>query len=231
LPEAADVLLDRSGIPDQEAVLRTSLQVLKGARQQTTMAMRGAFAIAAHELLAKLYIEGEAPPLARPPYAQLGKLGASCEYDGHGDSWDCAAPALVAAFMRQYPHARWSHLFYLEALGAECEGAGYAEVIKEGIPWLRRHPNSEFAPFLTAAIAAAYETRWSLSLASEDEEFVRASDYADGAAAAREQAIRWYDRLQQKYPESAEAKAAVLNSNQVKIGVDTGQRRFYCVIP
>jgi hypothetical protein len=229
-PEASDLLLDSHAIPDQAAVLRTSIALLKAADRQKTMEMRGATAIGAQGLLGKLWIEGETPPLQRPEYASLRPFDLDCAYDGHGGGWACGT-GLLPAFVGQYPHSRWSHQMYLEGLGRECDGFGYRQVIEEAVPWLRRHPGSEFGPFVTAAIAQAYETWWSLSLAPADEEFVTAAEYSEGAARARELAIEWYHRLRGEYPQSVEARLSVTRANQLEIGVDTAQRRYFCVIP
>lgn len=229
-PAASDLMLDRQAIPDQDAVLRAAITLFRSARRFSTMEMRGAVAIGLQVLLAKLWIEGETAPLLRPEYAALRRFDVKCEYDGHGGGWECGT-GLLDRFLGEYPHSRWSHRRYLESLGQECEGVGYTEVIEKGIPWLRRHRGSEFEPFVTAAIAQAYETWWSLSLAPADEEFVTAAEHAAGAGRARELAIDWYHRLQQQYPESIEATLSGPRANQLQIGIDTAQRRYYCVIP
>lgn len=231
-PEASELLLDHSAIPDQLKVLRSAMALVEAAaKRDGTEDMRGAIAIATGRVLGMLWIEGERPALDRPEYAAFRHLGVECEYNGHGGTWHCGTK-LAREFMRQYPHTRWSHLMFMDSLGHDgCNGYGYKAVIEDGISWLRRHPTSEFRPFVTAAVAQGYETWWSLSLAPESEELVTAAEHADGAMRARELAIVWYDRLHRQYPESDEAKRSTTRANQVKIGVDTAQRRFYCVIP
>lgn len=71
-------------------------------------------------------------------------------------------------------------------------------------------------------VARAYETWWSLSLAPDDEELVRASEHKEGAEEARLQAIRWYERILRDAPTSVEARHARRVLVQITVGVDRG---------
>ena len=230
-PEASRLLLVHDAVLDRDAALQSIKALLTRERGNGTPARRtGAIGYAANALFQRILIEGAGHPLDRPDFSFLRKFDVTCEYDGHGSDWTCVAP-LWSAYMRSNPHTRWSHLAYLHALGTECDGLGYLQVAREGPSWLARHPNSGFEPFVLQAIAEAYETWWSLSRAPKDEEFVTASEHAEGADDAQLEAVRWFSRLRERHPDSAQALASAVRANQIAIGVDTGQRRFFCVIP
>jgi hypothetical protein len=90
------------------------------------------------------------------------------------------------------------------------------------------------------AVAQAYETWWSLSQApgpgedlteaEEAEPDANPQQYQEGAEAARQQAIAGYEQLLQTAPQSDYAAYARRVLPRLKLGIDTGQRRFYCVM-
>jgi len=82
-------------------------------------------------------------------------------------------------------------------------------------------------------VAQAYETWWSLSQAqpatgSDDSENVDPGKYQQGSEEARQKAIAFYERLLQIAPQSDHAVYARRVLPRLKLGIDTGQRRFYC---
>jgi len=54
--------------------------------------------------------------------------------------------------------------------------------------------------------------------------------YQEGAEAARQKAIALYEHFLQTAPQSDYAGYAKRVLPRIKLGIDTGQRRFYCVI-
>ena len=94
------------------------------------------------------------------------------------------------------------------------------------------------------AVAQAYETWWSLSKAPKSEDYVNEfgeelgeaysdgdpAKYQDGAEAARQRAIAFYEQLLQTVPQSDHAAYASRMLPRLKLGFDTGQRRSYCIV-
>jgi hypothetical protein len=134
---------------------------------------------------------------------------------------------------RRRPGTRWGQLAFLDRLSGGWtefpDGDQYRHVITQGTAWLKQYPNSPLAVTVMSHVARAYETWWSLSLAPEDEELVTASDHKEGAAEARLQAIRWYERILRESPTSVEARHARRVIVQITVGIDTGERGFYAV--
>jgi hypothetical protein len=80
------------------------------------------------------------------------------------------------------------------------------------------------------ALAEAYETWWSLSRASPEKEiYADPSQYQDGAETARDQAIAYYEQVLRQAPADAAAAAARRQLPRLRLGIDTNQRRFFCV--
>jgi len=104
---------------------------------------------------------------------------------------------------------------------------------------MEKHAKSPYQLDVQLAVAQAYETWWSLSLApmpsqaptaEEDSEPVIYRQYQEGAEAARQQSIARYEQLLQTTPPSDQAAYARRELPRLKLGFDTGQRRFYCTV-
>ena len=54
-------------------------------------------------------------------------------------------------------------------------------------------------------------------------------NYQVGAASAAQKAITTYDEIVRRYPKSEQADYARLALPRLVLGIDTGQRRFFCV--
>jgi hypothetical protein len=231
-PEAVEIILSREGLPDQAGVRRAALRILKrrvAVRRGNEHAM---LTLAASLVLGRLSVAAydiESPEMTREvePFQRFGI------------SFDYACCSIVVAndffgeVARLYAGTVWGELASAEMFlgGADaCEGGfQYREVIREGPRWLKRFPRSQYAVPVMAAIAQAYETWWSASRAPDGDEFATASEHAAGAATARLEAIRWYERVVREAPTSVEAMEARRVLVLLKLGVDTGQRRFHAV--
>jgi hypothetical protein len=119
-----------------------------------------------------------------------------------------------------------------------CKGPNcFREVIRQGDMFLRTYPESRFRKEQTYHLALAYETWWSLSQAQRGDptaegapSLVVVSDPIDRASgeAARKRAIELYQELISIAPESPEARAGQLQLPRLKLGLDTGERTFFC---
>ncbi len=86
-------------------------------------------------------------------------------------------------------------------------------------------------------MAQAYETWWSPSQAAQCKPgqepgcdlYADARKYHEGAARAREKAMTYYGRVLGLAPEGLEAAYARHHLPRLKLGIDTNQRRFFCV--
>ena len=90
------------------------------------------------------------------------------------------------------------------------------------------------APGTNAMLAVANESWWSIAHAPPDDQIVTGSPYprraenARGGDAARQRAIDYYREVVRLAPASPEAAAAQRRLPRLGLGLDTGQRRFFC---
>jgi hypothetical protein len=178
--------------------------------------------------------------------AQLENSGVTFGNSGAnpgGLTWSYAG-SLLKRVWTDFPQTEWGeHAFVLLLsqgfdTGAECAAGTdqFRTVIPQGLLFLEKHPNSPYRLDVQLAVAQAYETLWSLSQAparteSEDEySTVEPAKYQEGAGAARQKAIAVYETLLQTSPHSDAAAYARRQLPRLKLGADTGQRRFYCEV-
>ena len=135
------------------------------------------------------------------------------------------------------PPAKSCRSFFPRKQGTKlCSGGTdqFRTVIQRGQEVQEKHPSSPYLANVELTVAQAYETWWSLSQAhtgaevSEGEADVQPGNYKAGAEAARQKAIESYEHLLQSAPQSDEAAYARRVLPRLKLGIDTGQRRFYC---
>ena len=88
--------------------------------------------------------------------------------------------------------------------------------------------------FLLYALAQANESWWSIAHAPKDDEwgnappFPRRAANAQQASRARDEAIRYYREVAAAFPGTPEAASALRRLPRLELGLDTGQRRFFC---
>jgi hypothetical protein len=110
----------------------------------------------------------------------------------------------------------------------------FREVIVKAEAFLASHPQTDFRVQVLYALAVAHESWWSIGHAPAGDEFVNAPPYprraanASQAEQAREQAIRYYREVAAMAPGSPEAASALRRLPRLELGLDTGQRRFFC---
>jgi hypothetical protein len=163
-------------------------------------------------------------------YKQVSNLPAPNSWVYTGD--------LLRRVRADYGQSVWGERAFLERLNQaddeswDCEpdSEQFHAVIREGWQLLEQHPESPYRLDVQLAVAQAYETWWSLSLAPKGEEHsdVPAASYQEGGSEARQKAIAEYEELVRTASESNYAAYARRELPRLKLGIDTGQRHFYC---
>ena len=118
-----------------------------------------------------------------------------------------------------------------EKKGVGCPGdpATFRSVIAESSRFLNRHRNSSYRRDFLFDLAQAYETWWSLSQASRDDDYVNAEKFTEGADLARGRAIELYQQVVHEAPKSDVAAYAMLVLPRLQSKLDTSQRQYYCI--
>jgi hypothetical protein len=173
--------------------------------------------------------------------AQLAPFGVTYVPSSDADGPLTYTGGLLKRVWTDYGQTDWGERAFLVLqshgwdMGPACEAGSdqFRAVIQQGLPFLEQHPKSPYQLDAVLTVAQAYETWWSLSQAqattgSDDSENVDPRKYQPGAEEARQKAIAFYERLLQIAPQSDHAAYARRQSPRLKLGIDTGQRRFYC---
>ena len=155
---------------------------------------------------------------------RYSELGAGWEYQHD----------LLEAVWRDYPQSQWgvAALLQLQASGWDPSGVcangtdQFRAVIAHGEQFLARHPATPHRAEMVLSLAEAYETWWSLSRAPASDDYVTADHYREGAATALRKAIQLYESLPPNEPPAVVARHRL---PRLKLGIDTVQRRFYCI--
>ena len=145
---------------------------------------------------------------------------------------------------REWPETEAGELAFLQLLGGGWStdpGEGcpqnpdlFREVITRGEAFLASHPRTDFRKQVLYALAQANESWWSIAHAPKDDEWVNAPPFprraanAQQASRARDEAIRYYREVAGLAPGSPEAASALRRLPRLELGLDTGQRRFFC---
>ncbi len=172
---------------------------------------------------------------------QLASFGITYEPSSDADGPLAYTGGLLKRIWTDYRQSEWGERAFLVLqshgwdMGPSCEAGSdqFHAVIQQGLPFLEQHPKSPHQLDVQLTVAQAYETWWSLSqpqvtTADEPSEYVDTQKYQEGAEAARQKAIAYYERLLQTAPQSDQAAYARRVLPRLKLGIDTGQRRFYC---
>jgi hypothetical protein len=145
---------------------------------------------------------------------------------------------------REFPDSQAGQLAFLELqqhgwyegsdTGCPANPDVFQHVIERGGAFLAQHPATQFRKEVLFTLAVANESWWSVARAPADDGWVSAVPYPrkdlnkQQAAAARLRAINYYQEIVNLAPESPEAASAGRRLPRLKLGLDTGQRRFFC---
>lgn len=151
---------------------------------------------------------------------------------------------LVWRVWREFPDTHAGEMAFLGLLrrgwntdpgeGCPANPDLFRDVIEKGEAFLAQRPQTIFRKEIAYAIATAYESWWSIGHAPADDEWVNAPPYprreinARQSAAARQFAIQYYREVVRLAPGSPEAASALRRLPRLELGLDTGQRRFFC---
>jgi hypothetical protein len=110
----------------------------------------------------------------------------------------------------------------------------FRDVIDRGEAFLASHPQTDFRLQVIYALAVANESWWSIAHSAADDPIVSAPPYPRRAAnarqteRARDEAIRYYSEVVRLAAMSPEGTSALRRLPRLELGLDTGQRRFFC---
>ena len=100
--------------------------------------------------------------------------------------------------------------------------------------FLASHPRTDFRKQVLYALAVANESWWSIAHAPKDDQWVSgfpthgAPPMRNRQSRARDEAMRYYREVAGNFPGSPEAASALRRLPRLELGLDTGQRRFFC---
>jgi hypothetical protein len=253
-PYARAMQADFTTSPDRARLVRETIQDLTTILRESDSAgapRRALCLLAADRVVNKLSLwliepspSGERESAAATGVRRLlapygAKLGGLTHDGGLAYGRD-----LLWRVWREWPEAEGGELAFLELqrvgwyTGSD-EGCPrnpdlFREVIVRAEAFLASHPRTDFRPQVLYALAVANESWWSIAHAPADDEFVSAPPYSRRAAnarqaeRARDEAIRYYREVVAMAPGSPEAASALRRLPRLELGLDTGQRRFYC---
>jgi hypothetical protein len=167
------------------------------------------------------------------------KLGGMTHYGGLAYDRE-----LLWRVWREWPQTEGGELAFLElqrfgwntGSGEGCPKNPdlFREVIARAEAFLTDHPRTDFRTQVLYALAVANESWWSIAHAPADDQWVSGIPYprraanARQAARARDEAIRYYHEVVAMAPGTPEAASALRRLPRLELGLDTGQRRFFC---
>jgi hypothetical protein len=184
--------------------------------------------------------ETSAVPAIRAQLAKSGVKLGGVQHDG-GLAYN---QDLLWRVWREFPDSQAGQLAFLElqqhgwytgsGIGCPKNPDVFHDVIEHGEAFLAQHPSTQFRKEVLFTLAVANESWWSVAHAPPDDGWLDGIPYPrkelnkKQAAAARERAIDYYEQLVKLAPDSPEAGSAERRLPRLKLGLDTGQRRFFC---
>ena len=105
----------------------------------------------------------------------------------------------------------------------------FQSVITRGGDFMNKYPKSHLRKEVLGVLAQAHETGWSLSMASPNDEYVRAKAYQADAPDHLQKSIAYYERVLQEYPHSPEGALYRDKLKRLRLGLDTNSRKFFCI--
>ena len=197
--------------------------------------------LAADDVVNKLAQSLDTPALVQPLLSRYGvKLGGMTHYGGLEYRHE-----FLERVWREWPETEAGEMAFLELQGGGWnpesgeEGCPknpdlFREVIAKAEAFLAAHPKTDFRRQVLYALAVAHESWWSIAHSAADDQWVSGIPYprraanAQQAEQARDAAIRYYREVVALAPDSPEAASALRRLPRLVLGLDTGQRRFFC---
>ena len=191
--------------------------------------------LASDRLAARLTAPRESPQWEQQR-SQLATSGLNFQWDELAGGW-AYSHDLVWKVWQEFPSTAWGEQAFLlleshgwdTRVGCQAGSDQFRQVIQNGERFLQQHPRSRNRLEVLLNVAQAYETWWSLSKASGHDDYVEPANYQSGAEPARQKAIQLYQQLFQTALGAPQAAHARQQLPRLKLGIDTLQRRFFCV--
>ncbi len=220
---------------------RDVIQVLQEA-QSAPREGKAERLLVADRLVAKLSVT-LTDQQAEPIRAQLARFGVTLGHQTHQDGLTYNHDLLWRVW-REFSDTAAGEKAFVDLLqrgwntdagdGCPANPDLFRDVIQKGEEFLAQRPQTLVRREIVFMLAVADESWWSISHAPADDPWVSAPPYprreinARQAAAARAKAIQYYREVVRLAPEGPEAASALRRLPRLELGLDTGQRRFYC---
>jgi hypothetical protein len=210
------------------------LDLLKAAA--TRDARRPVLLLAADSLAGQLGTDDARSPEWAARRRTLSPHGLAWQWSQLGETW-VYGHGLLWRIWQEYPLDPWGERAFVRLLGlgwdtsVACRKGSdqFRAVIRQGEAFRARRPTSPARADVEFLVAQSYETWWSLSQASPEDEYAQPRRYQDGALTARQKAIALYNDVLKLIPDSPEASYARRVLPRLTLGFATNQRRFFCV--
>jgi hypothetical protein len=170
----------------------------------------------------------------------MGPAGGRCIQLPDGQ-W-CWEDSLAERLATRAGDNAWTEHAFLElmerGLQSHCALCGwdprvgsdlFRPTIECGEAFLREHGNSPIARAVRWLVAEAHETAWSLSKAELADEYIEWTRYVLDAPEHRARAIELYEFLLRGEPAGPRRSAVLNRLRRLRLDVDTGFHRFWCV--
>lgn len=235
-PKAASVLSSEARPEGEHAAMWPALLQVLDASKTGSAERRARMMLAGDRLAGRLLVTKRQSPEWDAERKLLANYGLTFQWDELGGVWHYNHELLWRVW-REYNRTAWSEPAFrlLLSRGWETRSAcasgsdQFRAVIANGERFLRDRPKSPLRARILLLLAQSYETWWSLSLAGDNDDYADRRKYQDGAADARRKAIEWYDRLL-RLPNAEDRSAGARRAlPRLKLGIDTMQRRFFCI--
>jgi len=231
------VLLASPGQPTSDQLaLRPALLELLEAANTSVPERRVLLLMAADRLADRLLVTERQSSDWDEQRQHLGTYGLTFQWNELGGAWQYTHDLLWQIWKESGDTAWGDQAFVLllshgwdTRVGCENGSDQFRAVILNGEQSLRERPRSPNRAQVLLFLAQSYETWWSLSRASDRDDYVDPHKYQDGADAARQKAVNYYETVLRLPDTSDQAASARLALPRLKLGIDTHQRRFYCI--
>jgi hypothetical protein len=235
-PELPSLLDRENQKPDQAHIKTAAFSVLQSA-QTAPAAQHPVLLLAADRIADRIFCEKEEADGCKPLREEMAAKGLTLELAELGGGWVYKHDLLWRVW-KEAPETPWGEYAFLVLLrrgwstSSVCADGSdrFREVIPKGEAYLASHPASKYRSEILLMVAQAYETWWSLSKATRGEDYADPASYREGAQQAREKALQYYAEIAKLAAPGSDAALSVRRHlPRLKLGVDTGQRAFFCI--